>query len=182
MPRTRNTSRLTHKQERFVEEYLVDLNASAAALRAGYKPSAAGWMGSKNLRTPLIKKAIDAKRARVTARLEVSAARTLEELAKIAYHELRPQKITAPDKLSALDKIARHLGMFRDRLEHTGPDGGPIVTTELSDIERLQRVLAILARAGQSGIGSDFDGGSANLDSADGRDRPDKADTSEPGV
>ena len=126
MPRTRNPSGLSHKQARFVEEYLVDLNASAAALRAGYKPSAAGWMGSKNLRTPLISKAIDAKRARVTARLEVSAARTLEELAKIAYYELRPVKILVGDKLVALDKIARHLGMFKDRQEVSGPGGGPI--------------------------------------------------------
>ena len=41
---------MTKKQKRFVEEYLIDLNAAQAAIRAGYSPKAAYSIGSENLR------------------------------------------------------------------------------------------------------------------------------------
>jgi phage terminase small subunit len=57
-------AKLTAKQKRFVEEYLIDLNASAAARRAGYSVKSAAVIGDENLRKPEIKAAIeDAQRA-----------------------------------------------------------------------------------------------------------------------
>ena len=50
---------MTKKQKRFVEEYLIDLNATQAAIRAGYSPDTAQQMGSENLSKPVIKNAID---------------------------------------------------------------------------------------------------------------------------
>ena len=54
--RTKGTpfSRLTDKQQRFVEEYLIDLNATQAAVRAGYSEKTAAEIGSENLRKPQI--------------------------------------------------------------------------------------------------------------------------------
>ena len=50
----RNSDGLTPKQERFCEEYLVDLNAAAAARRAGYSKQTAGVIGLENLAKPMI--------------------------------------------------------------------------------------------------------------------------------
>ena len=57
-------------------------------------------------------------------------------------------KIKFHDKLGALEKIGKHLGMFVDRHEHSGKDGGPIETVELSPLEAARR----LAFAWQKGI------------------------------
>ena len=48
-------AKLTAKQRRFVEEYLIDLNATQAAIRAGYSPATAGAIGSENLKKPEIR-------------------------------------------------------------------------------------------------------------------------------
>ena len=65
------TSKLTSKQERFVNEYLVDLNATQAAIRAGYSRNTAATIGCENLRKPNVKQAIAeatlARRQRVEA-------------------------------------------------------------------------------------------------------------------
>lgn len=50
---------MTKKQKRFVEEYLIDLNATQAAIRAGYSPDTAGSIGAENLKKPEIKSRID---------------------------------------------------------------------------------------------------------------------------
>lgn len=50
---------MTKKQKRFVEEYLIDLNAAQAAIRAGYSPKAAYSIGSENLRKPEIRACIE---------------------------------------------------------------------------------------------------------------------------
>jgi len=48
-------AKLTPKQKAFVEEYLIDLNATQAAIRAGYSPATAGSIGSENLKKPEIR-------------------------------------------------------------------------------------------------------------------------------
>jgi len=55
--------KLSPKQKLFVNEYLVDLNASAAALRAGYSPKSAGTIGYENLKKPQIQQALEIRRA-----------------------------------------------------------------------------------------------------------------------
>jgi phage terminase small subunit len=58
-------------------------------------------------------------------------------------------RVKLHSKLDALGKIGQHLGMFKERVEHTGKDGGPIETKDVSDIERARRVAFMLARAGR---------------------------------
>ena len=53
-------AKLTPKQQRFVDEYLIDLNATQAAIRAGYSPKTAQQMGAENLSKPVIAEAIEA--------------------------------------------------------------------------------------------------------------------------
>lgn len=76
---------MTKKQKRFVEEYLIDLNATQAAIRAGYSPDTAYSIGQENLKKPEIKIRIDKAMAERSKRTGVNADRVVAELAKIAF-------------------------------------------------------------------------------------------------
>jgi phage terminase small subunit len=76
---------LTAKQKRFVAEYMLDLNATQAAIRAGYSPKTARVVGSENLTKPDIERAIAEAQGAREKRLDISADHVLEELARIAF-------------------------------------------------------------------------------------------------
>ena len=76
---------MTNKQARFVEEYLIDLNATQAAIRAGYSPNTAQEIGADNLKKPMIKSAVDAAMAERSTRTGVNQDRVVRELARIAF-------------------------------------------------------------------------------------------------
>lgn len=78
---------LTPKQQRFVEEYLIDLNATQAAIRAGYSEDTAHVIGWENLRKPEIEKAIVAAKAERAQRVQVDADEVLRELMRIGYSD-----------------------------------------------------------------------------------------------
>ena len=77
--------KLTPKQERFVDEYLVDLNAAAAARRAGYSEKTAEAIGYENLRKPQIMDAIQKRQGDLQDKLEITQERVIKELAKVAF-------------------------------------------------------------------------------------------------
>ena len=87
---------MTKKQKLFVEEYLIDLNATQAAIRAGYSPDTAKAIGSENLTKPDIRAQIDKAMAERSKRTGVNADRVVMELAKIAF-------INAADVINAED-------------------------------------------------------------------------------
>ena len=68
-------------------EYLVDLNATQAAIRAGYSVRTAASIGQENLRKPEISAAIEARRAEVSRRTEVTQERVIRELAAVAFSD-----------------------------------------------------------------------------------------------
>mgnify|MGYP004645101849 CR=1 FL=1 len=74
---------MTDKQKRFCEEYMIDLNATQAAIRAGYSPKTANEQGAQNL--VKLSKYIDQLKAEQSRRTGVSADRVVRELAKIAF-------------------------------------------------------------------------------------------------
>ena len=76
---------MTQKQKRFIEEYLIDLNATQAAIRAGYSPDTAKSIGSENLTKPDIQARIAKAMAERSRRTGVNADRVVMELAKIAF-------------------------------------------------------------------------------------------------
>ncbi len=76
---------MTKKQKRFVEEYLIDLNATQAAIRAGYSPDSARDIGCENLTKPNIKAAIDKAEAERSRRTGINQDRVLREIAKLAF-------------------------------------------------------------------------------------------------
>ena len=76
---------MTKKQKRFIEEYLIDLNATQAAIRAGYSSDTAYSIGNENMKKPEIKACIDKAMAERSRRTGVNADRVLMELAKVAF-------------------------------------------------------------------------------------------------
>lgn len=76
---------LTDKQQRFVEEYLIDLNATQAAIRAGFSVKNAGKIGPELLGKTRVKLAIDKAMAERSRRTGITQDRVLQELAKIAF-------------------------------------------------------------------------------------------------
>lgn len=143
---------LSPKQRLFCEEYLIDLNATKSALRAGYSPRTAQEIGSENLSKPLIQSYIQELKSRRSEKTEITAQKVLNELAKIGFSniqdyikegftideisKLEKDKASAiesvkikqiygdfpstevsfklHDKLSALEKIAKHIGFFSE--------------------------------------------------------------------
>ena len=76
---------MTQKQKRFVEEYLIDLNATQAAIRAGYSPDTAKSIGSENLSKPDISAAVAKAMAERSKRTGINQDRVLQELARIGF-------------------------------------------------------------------------------------------------
>lgn len=79
--------KLTPKQERFCQEYLIDLNATQAAIRAGYSEKTAYSIGQELLKKPEIMAEIDAALAKHSNKLEISAERVLAEIARMAFYD-----------------------------------------------------------------------------------------------
>ncbi|WP_352420746.1 terminase small subunit [Proteiniborus sp.] len=84
-------ARLTAKQKRFIEEYLIDLNATQAAIRAGYSPDTAYSIGSENLKKPEIRARVDKAIAERSKRTGINQDRILIELARIGL--LNPDNV-----------------------------------------------------------------------------------------
>lgn len=153
---------LGEKQRLFVAEYLIDLNAKQAAIRAGYSPRTAEQQGSRLLSNAKVAAAIAEAKAKRSERTEITQDRVLEEFAKIGFaniedyivivggepvidlsamsrdqaaavsevtvedfkdgrgedaRDVRRVKFKLHDKHAALVSLARHLGMFNDKLK-----------------------------------------------------------------
>ncbi|MDX8492903.1 terminase small subunit [Mesorhizobium sp. VK22B] len=78
---------MTPKQERFVREYLIDLNATQAAIRCGYSAKTANREGARLLSNAVIKAAIDAAKIKRTDKLEISGERVLKEISRMAFYD-----------------------------------------------------------------------------------------------
>lgn len=105
---------LTDKQRRFCEEYLVDLNATQAAIRAGYKEKNAYIIGHENLRKPKIEEYLAKEREELSKKTKVTKERIIDELASIAF-----AKIT--DYAKIIDKPTQHENNVQD-IEFTPTD------------------------------------------------------------
>lgn len=109
------THQLTPKQAAFVAEYLLDLNATQAAIRAGYSERTAYRTGADNLRKPQIARAIEAAQADRAERLELTADDVLAGLHQEATRDGIDSSHSA--RVAAWAHIGKHLGMFTDRVE-----------------------------------------------------------------
>ena len=125
---------LTPKQAAFVREYLIDLNATQAAIRAGYSSNRADAMGHENLRKPVIAAAVQAAMDARSLKVELTAADVLRDINAVKADAMRKtydkdgNEVMANHTaaLKALELQGKHLKMFTDKVETSGPNGGPI--------------------------------------------------------
>ncbi len=104
---------LTPKQARFVEEYLIDLNATQAANRAGYSKKTAYSQGQRLLKKVEVAAAIQAAQIEVSRRTHIAVDDVVTGL--LAEAEGREDS-TPSSRVAAWSHLGRHLGMFNDRL------------------------------------------------------------------
>lgn len=115
---------LTPKQQRFVEEYLIDLNATQAYIRAGFSEKLANTNAAKLLQNTTIAKAIEDARKEVSEKAQVTVEMVVQGLLNEAKD--LSEGSTQSARVSAWAHLGKHLGMFKDKIEHTGKDGGAI--------------------------------------------------------
>lgn len=166
------TSRLTPKQEAFCLEYLVDLNGTQAAIRAGYSKKTAEAAGSRLLRNVKVTARIQQLRNEQQKRVEVTADYVLTtiidtierckqaepvtdkkgEIVKIEDPETGEMtaqyKYDAAAVLKGSELLGKHLAMWTEKREVTGKDGGPIQIDGMSDEELDARIKAKMRELG----------------------------------
>ena len=136
---------MTPKQAMFVQEYLIDLNATRAAIAAGYSKKTAKQIGQENLTKPDVKKAIDEAISERGKRTEITQDRILRELARIAFADPRkifdwgPGGVTLKDSASLSNDDAAAVA----EVSQTITDSGGSTKGKMYD---KQRALELLGR------------------------------------
>lgn len=158
-------AKLTAKQQRFVDEYLIDLNATQAAIRAGYAKKTAYSIGEENLRKPEIKSRIETRMAEKEAALIADQDEVLKYLTSVMRGRSRASVVVvenigdymsqaremdkSPDekeRLKAAELLGKRYGLFdkRDQAVKTGEKNnlleaiaatGEINTDDLPEVE-----------------------------------------------
>jgi phage terminase small subunit len=155
------------KRQRFVTEYLVDLNATQAAIRAGYSPKTARQCGARMLTFADVRQEIETAKAEQAKRTQIDADWVIRKLVKNFRRAMQESPVfdkegNATGKFQyrgavankALELIGRHFGAFPEKVEHTGKDGGPIrirAAQDLTDDDLAIVVLAHHAAGGRNG-------------------------------
>lgn len=142
-------AKLTDKQTAFVREYLVDLNATQAAIRAGYSERTASRIGPQLLGKTCVREAIEKAQAKRAQRVEVTQDYVLSNLVEVVERTMqrapvldrKGEQVTdeegravwtfdAKGANRALELLGKHLGIFTDKVkaEVSGPDGGPVAS------------------------------------------------------
>lgn len=186
---------LNDRQRLFCAEYLIDLNASAAAIRAGYSARSARSIAQELMVKPEAIAVVQALMKERAERTQVTGDRVIHEVARLAFADLRTlfdargillpvadwpddiaravasievdeifegvgenrvhvgytKKVKTWDKPKSLEMLGRHLKLWVERHEHSGPNGGPIpventgldlstlTDAELADLERITK-------------------------------------------
>lgn len=130
---------LTGKQQLFIDEYLIDLNATQAAIRAGYSEKTAGQIGDENLKKPQIAQIVQEAMNKRAERTQVTAdyvLRTITETIErcrqaqpVLDREGQPTgeyKFDSTAVLKGAELLGKHLKMFTDKTELTGKDGAEL--------------------------------------------------------
>jgi phage terminase small subunit len=146
MSKEQSAPKLTIKQETFVAEYLVDLNATQAAIRAGYSAKTANEQGSRLLANVSVQKLIQERMNQRSERLEITSDYVLNTIvdtiercrqAKPVFDRKGdPVLVETPEGelaqayvfdsgavLKGSELLGRHLKLFTEKMEHTGKDG-----------------------------------------------------------
>lgn len=141
---------LSDRQKVFCEEYLKDLNATQAAIRAGYTAKNAKQVAFQLMENQAIRIAIDGLRAERSKGTDVTKDFVLRGIQKAIRLAEEAGNLNA--LLRGHELLARHLGMFIERTEISGPDGDAIRMEQKvkEDVADFTSAIARLARRGSS--------------------------------
>lgn len=148
--------KLNDKQRLFIAEYLVDLNATQAAIRAGYSQKTAAAVGHENLRKPKIASAVQEAFEKRSERTEVTGDWVLERLVENANRSMTATPVYDSEgeevgvytyqgavANKALELLGKHLGMFGEKgsgvnvnVNVSQGDNAPSTADEIRNIER----------------------------------------------
>jgi phage terminase small subunit len=117
---------LTPKQQRFVDEYLIDLNATQAAIRAGYAAKDADVQGPRLLGNVGVAEKIGAALRERAQRVEITQDYVLTTIVETIERCKALANFNPTGVLKGSEMLAKHLGMLKEKFEHSGVDGGPI--------------------------------------------------------
>jgi phage terminase small subunit len=136
---------LTDKQQRFVDEYLIDLNATQAAIRAGYSTKTAAVTGSKLLTNANIRACIDEAIAQQSRRTGITADRVIRELARVAL--LNPKNVVDTDSARVLpDALDDDLAAISSvKIKTSSTEQGDSLEREVKFCDKL-KALELLGR------------------------------------
>lgn len=123
-------SKLTHKQRQFVREYLIDRNATQAAIRCGYSERTARQQGSRLLSNADIQAAIEAVNVKAAERSEITVAGILADIKTVVSRCMQEEAVLDKDgnptgeyrfeaspALKGLELLGRHLSIWNDKSE-----------------------------------------------------------------
>ena len=119
---------ITPKQQRFCEEYVIDLNGTQAAIRAGYSPAAAKEQAHRLLTKAHVQECLKGLQDQASERCAIDVDYVVRGLKREA-EDLEAG--SGSSRVSALEKLGKHIGMFKDRVEHSGEIG----------LKRIERVI-----------------------------------------
>lgn len=114
---------LTPRRQRFCDEYLIDLCATRAAIRAGYSKRTANVQGPRLMKNPEVRAAIKVGMDKRARRINIRADDVLSEIPRVALHRIVvglgtsfAPAIRMQSKQKALDQLARHLGPYGEKV------------------------------------------------------------------
>jgi len=114
----RNDSKLTERQKMFCKEYIVDLNATQASIRAGYSEKTAKQIGSENLSKPYLQEEIARLMKSREERVKLTADKVLEDIERVRTLAEGSEQYSVSLKASELQ--GKHLAMFTDKQQING--------------------------------------------------------------
>lgn len=125
------TQKLTQKQQRFVDEYIISGNATQAAIKAGYSKRSAQQTGAENLLKPVIKAELDKRNAEIQSKKTMDMQEVMERLASFGRGEVTEEQVTNSgeivqvktknsDQIRALELIGKSYGAWTDKKEVSG--------------------------------------------------------------
>jgi len=127
---------LTPKQALFVKEYLVDLNATQAAKRAGYSEKTAQAIAAENLSKPVIAEAIKEQLDKRMNKVEITAEYVLSTIKNTIERCSQAEQVVDKDGvpsgeykfdsaavLKGSELLGKYLKLFTDKTEVSNPDG-----------------------------------------------------------
>ena len=116
MPVPKGEDGLTTKQAAFIREYLIDLNATQAAIRAGYSAKTAGRVAGQVMQKPAVQQALRKAMNERSEKTEITAEYVLKTIKDTIEKNKSGETYDARSVLKGCELLGRHLGLFNDKL------------------------------------------------------------------